>query len=96
MRSLSGQFGGGNVVSDQLCLIYDTESGAILQHHRAVTFEGGKTPSTDEMAEFALEHARRRLQDNRTIDVLHVNPTAFQRGRRYRVDHKKKALISDT
>ena len=91
----AGNFGTATAVSsERLCLVYDPVSGEILHTHRVVTFEGGTEPSEDEIAHSAILLAQRRAGAGQRLEALHVERGALEPGRRYRVDHTRKALIT--
>ena len=82
------------IQSQKGCVVYDATSGQIRHLHRVVTFVGGREPSDDEMAADALR-ALDRLSNppGGTLQVLHVHYDAIEPGKRYRVDHKRQALV---
>lgn len=82
-----GSFGDTSVVvSERLCVVYDTASGEIVHTHRVVTLEGGQEPSADEIAADAVSLASDRRGSGDGLDALHASHDALQPGRRYRVE----------
>ncbi|MGB8966300.1 MAG: hypothetical protein WCB99_11725 [Candidatus Cybelea sp.] len=84
------------VQSIKACVVYDPATGAIHHEHRVLTLAGGREPTESEIAEAALKGlANRRRPPKGEFQVLHVNPAAMESGKRYRVDVKAKALVTD-
>ena len=78
--------------SHYMCVVYDRETGKIHHLHQVVNLPGAPAPLPGAMKASALHHAKRHGMPN--FHVLVVPGDQIHRGRFYRVDHGKQALVA--
>jgi hypothetical protein len=84
------------VQSIKACVVYDPSNGRIYHGHRVLTLNGGREPTESEIEADALRAVgKRREPPGGTLKVLHVHHEAIERGKRYRVDVRRKELVVD-
>jgi len=81
------------ISSAKSCVVFDKAKGTILHVHHVVTIEGAQETSDSEVEKRALELTKDRGVKASKVGVLLVDPKAFERQVRYRVDVKKRALV---
>lgn len=76
------------IIDDQLCVVYQADTSAILHAHRVTTYEGGQHPDKDAIRRRAIEHLN-TFQPERTSSSLKtvlMSPDQLEAGGYYRID----------
>jgi hypothetical protein len=81
--------------SSRACVVFDSQTGAILHVHRVVTWSGAKSPTEQEIETVALALAANDRRQRSRMRVLHVKPDSLLPRRNYKVDLEKLTLISE-
>src|SRR4051812_21327803 len=82
--------------SGRACVVYDTQTGAILHVHRVTTWSGAKSPTEKEIETVALELAANDRRQRSRMRVLHVESESLLPRRNFKVDTEKRALQLET
>ena len=82
--------------SSRVCVVYDTQTGAILHVHQVVTWSRAKSPTEQEIERVALELATNDRRHRSRMGILHVKPESLLPRRNYKVDIEKLTLISES
>ena len=80
--------------SHYACVIYDKQTGKIHHVHQVINLPGAKVPTPEEM-----EHSARRYAPKDTpqgLSVVLISSPQLERGKSYRVDHVKQALVAES
>jgi hypothetical protein len=80
--------------SHHACVVYDRQTGQIHHIHQVINLSGAKAPSQAEMEQRALHHTPKCASTD--LVVLVVPSTHLERGKFYRVDHGKQALVVES
>ena len=84
------------IVSDKLCIVYDSRTGDIVHIHRVTTLEGAKIPSEESIAASALQRAETILQrlQGRPLKTTFSKPENFHPGSFHKIDLNTYKLIA--
>jgi hypothetical protein len=86
----------GPLAPQRSVVVYDTESGAIIQIHHFSAMPGAELPPHDELRGAALrEAARRHGRDANVIAAIAVEPDELRPGIAYRVSVTRQVLERD-
>jgi hypothetical protein len=78
--------------SHYACVVYDRSTGQIHHIHQVINLPGARAPSKEEMEQRALHHTPKGAPTG--LAVLVLSSTHVERGKSYRVDHGKQALVA--
>jgi hypothetical protein len=83
------------VVSEQLCIVYEQNTGRIIHAHGSSTLEGGEVTSASDLHARALERAAglHKTEKRENMQVTSIDPKAFQPGFSYSIDPKTSQLV---
>jgi len=80
------------ITTDNVCLLYNQTTGAILHRHRAITLTGGRVPAQDEIEKDALANAAKVGVNTAGLQILHTSGSAMAVPGVYRVDPATRAV----
>ena len=85
----------GKPTSHQICMIYDPADGRVAHTHEALTYPGGSELTASSVEAEALAVLARGMRtDVSGLRSLHVQPSEYQRGTRYRIELPSRRLIA--
>jgi len=77
-------------------VLYDAKDGEIQHVHTVITMTGADASTPAQVEKRAFELAKQRLGANAAkLKALHIDSSALEAGRRFRVDVKRRALVDD-
>jgi hypothetical protein len=79
-------------IRERACVLYDRSSGVIRHIQHVIVMEGGHDPNEREIEAMCRTAMEKRGQFHQTLDTLHIDRTALQPFKRYRVDPRRKIL----
>jgi hypothetical protein len=84
-----------SIISDQLCVVFDSDTGNILHMHRVATLEGADTVSEESISATALDYAKTNLSTrySGSMDTTIVDPDQLEPNMHYKVDLDSRRLI---
>lgn len=86
----------GPLTPQRSVVVYDAESGAIIQTHHFSAMAGAQLPPHDELRAAALrEAARRHGRDANEMAAIDVEPNELRAGTAYRVSVSRRVLERD-
>jgi hypothetical protein len=93
---LGGTAGAVQPESEYVFVVYDRATGAILHIHHVVNLARAEVRSREQMEQTALSYVslEAREQAAEGLSVLSVPPDQLVRGKFYRVDHERQALVA--
>jgi hypothetical protein len=97
-QNLFGATGGAmEPASQYVFVVYDRSDGSIHHIHHVVNLPGAEVRSREQMEQTAVSYVPRQAQERATggLAVLNVQPQQLERGKFYRVDHQRQALVAE-
>lgn len=76
------------IIDDQLCVVYQADTGAIVHVHRVTTYEGGQVPGQEAIHRRAIEHLH-TFQPERAqspLKTVLLPPAQLESGVSYKID----------
>ena len=99
-NSVDSGAGGVKVISEQVCVVYHSETGKIVHVHRVTNIEGSKAREVEEIQAAALELALKldQKRERSKLKTLFVPPGEFTQFDldRFEVDLHHKTLAIKT
>jgi len=77
----------------EICAVYDRKDGRIIHVHEIVRWPGSPESSKQTLEGRGLEIAAKMGHKMSRLKALRLEPMAFDRGNRYRVDPKSERLL---
>jgi hypothetical protein len=83
--------------SQYVFVVYDPSKGSIHHIHHVVNLPGAEVRSREHMEQTALSYVPSQVRERAAggLAVLHVQPDQLERGKFYRVDHKRQILVAE-
>jgi hypothetical protein len=97
-QDLFGGSGGAMAPASQyVFVVYDRSNGAIHHIHHVVNLPGADVRGRDQMEQTALSYVPSQARERATggLAVLNVQAQQLERGKFYRVDHERQALVAE-
>jgi hypothetical protein len=96
-KAIGGTVGDTEPESQYTFVVYDKGTGNIHHIHQVINMPGAEVRGREEMEKTALtyapSHAKQQTADG--LAVLSVPPDQMERGKSYRVDHQRQALVEE-
>ena len=77
----------------EVCAVYDAKDGRIVHVHEIVRWPGSPESSKHTLERRGLEIAAKMGHAVSKLKALRLEPIAFDRGKRYRIDPRSERLI---
>ena len=94
-KAIGGTVGATEPESQYTFVVYDKGTGKIHHIHQVINMPGAEVRGREEMERTALtyvpSHVKRQTTD--ALAVLSVLPDQMERGKSFRVDHQRHALV---
>lgn len=85
---LQATAGAPPIIDDQLCVVYQADTGAIVHAHRVTTYEGGDVPDQKAIHRRAIEHLN-TFQPERaqsSLKTVMLQPEQLKPGVAYKIN----------
>ncbi|MFD2938234.1 hypothetical protein [Spirosoma flavum] len=76
------------IIDDQLCVVYQADTGAIVHIHRVTTYQGGQHPSEEAIRSRAIAHLHAFQQErvSSSLKTVLLPPEQIKLGVYYKID----------
>ena len=79
-------------VRERACVLYDRDTGLIRHIQHVIVMEGGRDPDEHEIEAKCRKAMERQGRPHHGLEALHLDRSALQHPKWYRVDPKTKML----
>ena len=76
------------IIDDQLCVVYQADTGAIVHVHRVTTYQGGQLPTEEAIRSRAIAHLHAFQQErvSSPLKTVLLAPEQIEPGTFYKID----------
>ena len=95
LNQSAGAMGTAKIASESACVVYHSETGAVVHIHRVASLEGATVQDPPAMEARAIELALSvdQKRDRSKLRTLSVDPGDLATSARYKVDLRRKTLV---